>query len=447
MSEFDSRSHLRKPRPRGCNVQHMQKNELLSNGVRLVCLPNPGFSTMVAMVGVQVGSRDEPDGMHGAAHFIEHMMFKGTEKRPSAIDISREVDGHGGENNAFTDKDKTCFYVRMPGKDGALAVDIVHDLVASPVLRARDFEREVEVILAEIQSYDDQAGSLVHYADDVGAFGSHPMAHPVIGDAKSVRGLTPEALTGFFRQHYVPKKMVVVLSGNVTEKAAEAARKKFGSLPQGDPGPRRARAEPKSHGLVKVHSPGEMVTILMRFQGYGSQDPSINSASIAAIALGGYSSARLEQEVREKRGLCYSVGSYAHGMSDHGSTFVSVEVEPSKVKEAFRAIGDVLGRFSRSGPTEEEVRRVKSHVRGQQSMHMDSPMSVAMYACEDALAGDGRTKFPKLPAQKLREVMAVRHEAVRAAARLFKPSLASVTVGGPRSALKAVEAGFRDLKS
>jgi predicted Zn-dependent peptidase len=425
----------------------MRKFELLRNGVRLVCLPNPGFSTMVAMVGVQVGSRDEPEGMHGAAHFIEHMMFKGTKRRPSAIEISREVDGRGGENNAFTDKDKTCFYVRMPGKDGARAVDIVHDLVANPAFRSQDFEREREVILAEIQSYDDQSGALVHYADDAASFGNHPMAHPVIGNAASVKGMTPDSLRKFFLRHYIPQKMVVVLSGNLNDRTVEAAREKFGSLPQGGLAADRLPAKPKQHGLVSVTGPGEMVSILVRFLGYASGSVASNRANVAAIALGGYSSARLEQELREKRGLCYSVGSFSSSMSDHGSVYVSMDVEPKKVRETFRTLSSVLKDFSKKGPDEDEVRMVKSHVRGQLSMHLDSPMSVAMYACEDALSGIGKTQFPKLPAQRLREVLAVPHDGVRATARDFRPSMASVTVVGPKSAERAVKAGFRDFKS
>ncbi len=342
----------------------------LAGGLRIVTEHMPGVRSAAVGVFVQVGSRDEAAQLNGASHFLEHLLFKGTPTR-SAMDISAAFDEVGGEFNAYTAREYTCYHARVLDEDLPMAVEVLGDMVTSSLITAEDVEAERDVILDEIAMHDDDPDDVVHNLFAATAWAGTPLARPIAGTAESIKALTRRQVQGYYQRRYRAEVTTLVVAGNVDHQdVVRRARRAFAgngflSGATRPVGPRLAeRPRPLRTGEVSASRPFEQVNVVLGMQGLTRSDPRRYVLSVLQAALGGGSSSRLFQEVRERRGLAYSVYSFGLGYSDAGMVGVAAGSLPSKSEELLRVVREQLARVAESGLTEEEVERGKGQARG-----------------------------------------------------------------------------------
>ncbi len=344
------------------------RRTVLPGGLRIITEAVPSMRSVTIGVWVGVGSRDESSTLAGASHYLEHLLFKGT-KRRDALQISSAIDAVGGEMNAFTSKEYTCFYARVLDTDLPLAVDVLCDLVTSSVIRAADVDSERGVILEEIAMHEDDPTDMVHDQFAQVLFGDTPLARPVLGSVASIEAMNRPSVAGYYRRRYRPENMVVALAGNIDHAlAVRLVRAAFDSLEGGDtsPAPPRNGARPaRSHGAVHVaHRVTEQANIVLGGEGVSRDDDRRFALGVLNAALGGGMSSRLFQEVREKRGLAYSVYSYHAQYAGTGLFGVYAGCVPRKVDEVLAICRDELDKVAAHGITGDELVRGKGQLRG-----------------------------------------------------------------------------------
>lgn len=319
-------------------------------------------------VWVNVGSRDEGPTVAGAAHFLEHLLFKATPSR-SAVDIARSVDAVGGELNAFTAKEHTCYYAHVLDEDLELAVDLVSDVVLNGSCLAADVELERDVVLEEIAMRDDDPEDVLGDVFLTAMFGDHPVGRPVIGSAESVSAMTRQQLQSFHVRRYVPERMVVAVAGNIDHNTVvKLVRKYFrGRLVSGRTplAPRKASGRlTGAPALELINRDGEQTHLSLGVRIPGRHWESRWALSVLNTALGGGLSSRLFQEIRETRGLAYSVYSTVDTFADSGALSVYAACLPERFPEVTRLMVQVLEEVARDGITEDECRIAKGSLRG-----------------------------------------------------------------------------------
>jgi predicted Zn-dependent peptidase len=320
---------------------------------------------------VGVGSRDEIARQHGCSHFLEHLLFKGTGER-SALDISIALDAVGGEFNAFTGKEYTCFHARVLDEDLPLAVDVLGDMITSSLLLTEDVEAERDVILDEIAMHDDDPDDVVHNLFVEQAWGTGtPLGRSIAGTAGSIEALTRAQIQRFYRRHYRPANVVVAAAGNLEHgDLLRRVRKAFGrsgwlDREEAPVAPRQPTRRVRVHpGTIEAARPFEQVNLVLGMEGVHSNDDRRFALGVLNTALGGGTSSRLFQEVRERRGLAYSVFSFASHHADSGLVGVSVGCLPNKVDDVLGVVRTELSRVAADGITPEELVRGKGQLRG-----------------------------------------------------------------------------------
>ncbi|WP_239021803.1 M16 family metallopeptidase [Nocardioides jishulii] len=351
-------------------VTSVVRRTLLPGGLRILSEQMAGVRSASVGVWIAVGSRDEEGALHGASHFLEHLLFKGTRER-SAMDISVALDEVGGEFNAFTAKEYTCFHARVLDTDMALAVDVIGDMVTNSVITDEDVEAEREVILDEIAMHDDDPDDVVHNLFALQAWGDSPLGRPIAGSVESIESMTREQILDFYETHYRPATMVVTVAGNVDHdavvRAAEAAFNRNGFLERtGTPvlPTITDAADPVTPGSRTVTRSLEQVNLVLGVRGLTRNDPRRFVLGVLNTALGGGTSSRLFQEVREKRGLAYSVYSFSSHHDVAGLVGVGVACLPAKVEDTLTVVRAELARLAAEGITPEELARGKGQLRG-----------------------------------------------------------------------------------
>lgn len=346
------------------------RRTVLPGGLRVVTEAMPTVRSVTFGIWVGVGSRDEAPSLAGASHYLEHVLFKGT-KRRDALEISASIDAVGGEMNAFTGKEYTCFYARVLDEDLPLAVDVVCDLVTSSVVSAKDVDSERGVVLEEIAMRDDDPGDLVHDELQLALYGDTPLGRSILGTVESIEALTRTAVHGYYRRRYKPEQMVVAAAGNLDHATVvRMVRKAFtaAGMLDGTAAPAAPRGGNRplvvTPGVRLVHRDTEQANVVLGLPGLSRSDERRWALGVLNAALGGGMSSRLFQEVREKRGLAYSVYSYAQHYADTGLVGVYAGCQPAKVHEVLGICRDELGRVVSDGLSEEEIVRAKGQLRG-----------------------------------------------------------------------------------
>jgi len=347
------------------------KRSVLPGGLRVVTESVPTVRSVSFGLWVGVGSRDERPTQVGTTHYLEHLLFKGT-KRRTALDISSAVDSLGGEMNAFTAKEYTCYYARVLDADLPVAVDVVTDMVTSSLLLRHDIESERGVICEEIAMHDDDPGDVVHETIAATVFGETPLGRPILGTVDSIEALSTETVRRYYRRWYRPEHIVVAAAGNVDHASVvRLVRKAFraaGVDLDGDGAP----AAPRIGGRRPSYGPAvhlesrtnEQANLVLGVPGVSRTDDRRFALGVLNAALGGGMSSRLFQEVREKRGLAYSVYSYSSQYADAGLFGVYAGCMPQKVDEVLDLCRTELDSAAQRGISDEELRRGKGQLRG-----------------------------------------------------------------------------------
>ncbi|GAB3587164.1 pitrilysin family protein [Amycolatopsis endophytica] len=351
----------------GANGQTV-KRTVLPGGLRVVTEHVPGVRSATVGLWVGVGSRDEPPKVAGAAHYLEHLLFKGTTRR-SAVRIAEEIDAVGGELNAFTAKEHTCYYAQVLDEDLPLAVDLVTDVVFEALCAESDVDTERSVVLEEIAMRDDDPEDLLHDTFVTTVLGSHPLARPVLGTHESITGMSATGLRGFYRRRYTLPKMVLAVAGNVSHaQVLRLARKALGERLSGSDtplAPRAGRARVSGERRLVLHTDDtEQAHVMLGMKALSRHDERRYALSVLNAALGGGMSSRLFQEVREQRGLAYQVYSSVATYADTGHFSVYAGCQPERLGEVSSVLRDVLGQVGKDGFTDAEVARAKGQLRG-----------------------------------------------------------------------------------
>jgi predicted Zn-dependent peptidase len=325
----------------------------LASGVRVVTEEMADCRSVAVGFWVGVGGRDEPDPLSGASHFLEHLLFKGSERR-TAREIAESVDAVGGEMNAFTAREHTAYYARLPERELGFGLELLAEVVASPALRDHEVDAEREVILEELLSAEDTPEDRVHQALAETLFPEHPLGREVLGGRDSIEAMGRDDIAAFHEERYRPANLVIAAAGRVDHD--EVVRRIDGFLDGGAAGTKPVRQPPHSDlaPLTVVHRPTEQAHLALGWRGFGQDDPDRYALAVVNHVLGGGMSSRLFQEVREERGLVYSIYSFSSLYADAGAMTVYAGTAPSKVKEVLGLIEAEIDRLLESGITEHE---------------------------------------------------------------------------------------------
>lgn len=346
------------------------KRSVHSSGLRIVTEEVPSVRSAAIGIWVNVGSRDEAPATAGASHFLEHLLFKGTTRR-TALQISAAVESVGGEMNAFTSKEYTCFWARVIDTDLPMAIDVVSDLITSSVVTALDVDAERKVVLEEIAMRDDDPSDLVHDLFSDTYYGDTAIGRPILGTVKSISEMSRATVFNYYKKKYLPQDLVVAVSGNIKHKRVVAmvedalSRDNFlqqSATPAIRPSTPIRNSKQQSVGLL--HKKSEQAHMFYGLEGVARADQRRFAMGVLSAALGGGMSSRLFQEIREKRGLAYSVYSYAQQFAGSGTLGFYAGCNPAKALEVVSIMRDVLADVVAHGLTHEEIERAKGAVRG-----------------------------------------------------------------------------------
>jgi predicted Zn-dependent peptidase len=346
------------------------KRSVHSSGLRIVTEEVPSVRSAAVGIWVNVGSRDEAPATAGASHFLEHLLFKGTTSR-TALEISSSIESVGGEMNAFTSKEYTCFYARVIDTDLPMAIEVVSDLITSSIVTALDVDAERKVVLEEIAMRDDDPSDLVHDLFSDTYYGDTPIGRPILGTIDSINGMSRNTVFNYYKKKYLPQDLVVAVAGNIKHKRVVAmveealSRDNFLDVlaaPVVRPNTLVKNTKQQSVGLMYKKS--EQAHMFYGMEGVARADDRRFSMGVLSAALGGGMSSRLFQEIREKRGLAYSVYAYAQQFAGSGVLGFYAGCNPTKAIEVVEIIRSVLSDVADNGMTHEEIERAKGAVRG-----------------------------------------------------------------------------------
>ncbi len=354
------------------------RRTVLPGGLRVLTEHVPGVRSVSFGIWVGVGSRDESRRQQGCSHYLEHLLFKGTTRR-SALDISSALDAVGGEMNAFTAKEYTCFYARVLDDDLPIAVDVICDVVSSALVTVEDVDSERGVILEEIAMNDDDPADSVHDMFAQAVFGDTPLGRPILGTEDSIKALSRTTINGYYRRNYTLDNLVVAVTGHVDHSAVVRLVKKSlaGLLDAADSdvapiSSRHTRAQLRARpGVHLTTRHTEQANIVLGVPGLSRRDDRRYALGVLNAALGGGMSSRLFQEVREKRGLAYSVYSYASQYTGAGLWAVYAGCAPGKVDQVLDLCRTELQSVADHGITPEELARANGQLRGSMVLGME----------------------------------------------------------------------------
>lgn len=394
----------------------MFKKEKLKNGIRLVAIPAPATKAATILILYKVGSRYEPQKLAGVSHYIEHMMFKGTKKRPNTLDISRELDQVGAEYNAFTGKDLTGYWIKVAGDDFPLALDIVSDMLQNSKFDKTEFGRELKVILEEIHMYRDNP--MMHIEDlfEDALFDGSTLGRNIAGTDATMKGITHAGMLGYVKEYYRPSRIVVAVAGALPKNYKAQVEKMLGGIKEQQAKPTEFKKwQPHDHKkrFVVEYKETEQVQVALGFEGLSYFDPAREALKILAVILGGTMSSRLFIQVRERRGLAYMVRASAESFEDTGIFSVRAGLNSARVEEALTVIRKELEKVAKEGITAKELKFAKENCRGKLALSLEESSELASYFGNQELF-TGKVETPE---QKLAKIEKVTLTEVRAVAK------------------------------
>jgi predicted Zn-dependent peptidase len=400
---------------------------VLPNGVRVLTERIDQLQSVAIGLWCHTGSIHEQSHEAGLTHFIEHMLFKGTESR-TAPQIAQEIEGRGGMLNAFTDKERTCYYCRMLGEDLAVGLDVLTDMVAHSKLDAEELEREKEVVLEEIKRSDDEPGDHVHELHGQALWPNHPYGLPVIGTAESVKSFKRDHLTSYMDRRYRGNTLLLAVAGQVDpEEVVALAQERLGHFAPGETAPATAPTPPTG-GADYHEKEVEQVHFCLGGQGLPQLDPELPAQWVLDAILGGGMGSRLFQEVRERRGLAYAIGSYNVAYQATGAFTVYGGTSRDKWEEMQSVVHEELRKLRDELVPEEELDRIKRQMIGGIVLGLESTSSRMQRMARNEMVYGRDVPVEEVVAK----IRAVTRERVRDLAnRLFEPSALRTTAIGP----------------
>jgi predicted Zn-dependent peptidase len=384
----------------------MFQKETLENGLRVVTAPMPAAKSVAVCVMVAAGSRYETRDTSGIAHFAEHMFFKGTEKRPTAKDISAEVDGIGGEFNAFTGKEYTGYYIKCAAEHRALALDVLADQILASRFDAGEIEREKGVILEELNMYVDTPRDHVDSVYDELLFGDQPLGWDIIGRKETIRAAKRDTFLGYLDRWYAPRRIVVGAAGAVDGGFRQEVAQYFGDLRDRETGAPEPTDVAQTEPRVRLETrDSDQAHLRLGVRGLPTTHPDRYVMQVLSALLGGGMSSRLFIEVRERQGLAYYVFCHHQPYDDAGTLFSQAGVDTERIDLAVETIVREFRRLAAERVPDDELRRTKNYLKGRLVLQLEDPKGLLLFGLRrEAL--EGRLADPDEVLQRIEAVTA-----------------------------------------
>ena len=363
----------------------------LANGLEVLTVPVSGTKAITIMILFPVGSRFEDEKLAGASHFVEHMMFKGTKKRPTYLEISRELDAVGAEYNAFTSKDYTGYYIKIDSRQQELGFDVLSDMVFNSSFDEEEVKKEKGVIVEELRMYEDNPIMDIDSVYESIVFPNHPLGRDVGGTTQTVKAISRDRLFDYYKKYYRPDNMILVLAGNIDQKNKDKFIKKYFGVEKNKKNigavkfykkfkfdkseiPLEKRIKIKTKKIDQAH-------VMMGFPGLNYTDKKRYAMSVLLAVLSGGMSSRLFVEVREKRGLAYMIRASVSPYVDTGTVYVQAGLDPVRLPEALRVIKSELEKIATTEVAPKELKDAKNNLIGRLTLSLeDSSEQASWYA-------------------------------------------------------------------
>jgi predicted Zn-dependent peptidase len=406
-------------------------SETLANGLPLHRVALPGTRAATILVAFDAGARTERAEENGMAHFLEHLVFKGGEKYDHYKKVNETAERMGGSLNAYTSHDLVAFHITVRAESALEAIDLLTDFVGRPLLNADELDRERGVVIQEIQRYKDQPSAVAEELIDRAAFGDHPLGRTVLGPEEHLRTFSREAIVAFRERRWAGARGGAFIVGNVDHVPADSPEVAalFERFPTLDvPGPYEAAPSLQLQTLVEKRDSNQSHLRIMYAPDVDATDPAQRAAlTIYSTLLGGSMGSRLFDEIREQRGLCYSVYSIDHALSDAAILQLGAGLESSKTDEAYKRMREIVAELHADGPTEEEVERARAYAAGRRVLAFENTNAVARFAASQAIVF-GEDIDPDRAIEALDKVT---FDDVAAIAKKVDPGAAAVACVGP----------------
>ncbi|RJR24660.1 insulinase family protein [Candidatus Microgenomates bacterium] len=405
-------------------------NFTLPNKLRVVSVPMEGISSATVLVLVGAGSRYEDKEKAGLSHFLEHMIFKGTQKRPSAFEISSLVDSVGAENNAFTSKDHTGYYIKIQNRHLELAFDILSDTLKNSLYLEEEINRERGTIIEEINLYEDTP---LYKIDDVFydvMFGDTPLGWSIAGSKETVSNIKREDFLSYTKRMYQAKDMVLVIAGNFKEEEAKKLSEKyFSSIVEGEKEKFEKFEGSQEKPRVKVlNKKTDQAHLYLGYPAFSFHDPDKTALNVASAILGGGMSSRFFIQVRERRGLAYYVRSSTDYFEETGLIAASAGVNLHKINEVVKVLLEEFGKVKKGDVSEDELKKAKEFLKGRLALRLENSRSVAGWYAEKLLL-EREIETPDQVFEKIEKITTSDIE--RVANRVFDENKINLAVIGP----------------
>ena len=410
---------------------------VLPNGVRVLVAEMPEARSASIAVFVGAGSRMESKKDAGTGHFLEHIVFKGTAKRPTAAEISQDIESRGGVVNAATDKEVTVFWSRVPARHWKVALDVVADLIRAPMLRPGDVDMEKRVVIEELRMYRDQPQDRVHTLIDELLYPKHPLGWEVAGREPVINALDGDRLRDFMRRGYVPSKIVVAVAGRVVgDEVFAAVGELFADIAPREPA---ALVPAPDAGRVRMKLLGrrtEQAHVTIGWRGVAQEHPDKYALDMLNAILGEGMSSRLFLELREKRALAYDVHSYSANFVDAGHVVVYAGVTPDRISEVIDAALREVARMREEVVPDDEIERVRDFNKGRLELRLEDSRGVSNWLAGQELFLD-RVRTVDEVCAIIDSISA--QDVQRVAQKYLRPELAYIAAVGPRAAIANVK--------
>jgi predicted Zn-dependent peptidase len=355
------------------------ERHVLDNGMRVLTADMPQAQSVTCMIMLAAGSRYETPETNGIAHFSEHMFFKGTERRPSARELSAEVDGIGGEFNAFTGKEYTAYYVKCAAEHRDVALDVIVDMLRNSRFDAEEIEREKGVIIEEMNMYFDTPRDFIGGVYENLLYGDQPLGWDIIGRKETVRGATRDTFMSYLDMWYKPSRMVLGVGGRLGDGLLERAQELLGDLPAADtPRPEPARGYEDQRVRVFTKQ-SDQAHLILGVPSYPIEHPDRYALQVLSTVLGGGMSSRLFTEVRERRGLAYYVFGLNHSYTDAGSLYSQAGVDINRIDEAVTTIASELRGIAADAVPADELEKAKNFAKGRFVLQLESSQGLILF--------------------------------------------------------------------
>ncbi|MBX4198774.1 insulinase family protein [Candidatus Parcubacteria bacterium] len=391
------------------------KKTTLKNGLRIITVPIKDNPAVTVLVMVEAGSNYETKEQNGLSHFLEHMMFKGTKKRPNPINIAREFDALGAQHNAFTGNEFTAYYAKGEFRHFEKLLDIVSDMYLNPTLPEAEMEKERGVIIQEILMYEDQPQSKVVEEFAKLLYGNAPAGRPIAGPVSNIKKFKKTDFDKYRDTHYTAKKTVVIVSGGINEaKARREVSRVFKDISKGKAvGKLPVKDKQKSPGLSVHWKKTDQTHVILGFRAFDTKDKRIPALSVLSGVLGRGASSRLYQKLRNELGACYYVSSHVDDYSDHGNFHISTGIDGKRIEEIVKVLLEECKRLTEEPVSERELEKAKEYLCGRMYLGLETSDALAeFYSIQETVKHSIKT-----PEKVEREVRSVTAEEVQEVAR------------------------------